>query len=81
MIEAKIELARIDAQILQRQIRSPINGIVIDIHRRPGEFLPSNDPRFATVVDISKLRSRFFVSTKFAQQPANGDPICSADRH
>ncbi len=75
MVEAKIELARIDAQILQRQIRSPIDGTVIDIHRRPGEYLPSNDPRFATVVDISKLRARFFVDTQFAQPLRKDEPI------
>lgn len=75
MTEAKIELARIDAQLRQRQIRSPIDGIVVDIHRRPGEYLPSNDPRFATVVDISKLRARFFVATEFAQRLRRGDSI------
>ncbi len=75
MTEAKIELARIDAQILQRQIRCPIDGIVIDIHRRPGEFLPSSDPRFATVVDISRLRCRFFVDTEFAQSLREGEPM------
>lgn len=75
MVEAKIEVARIEAQILQRQIRSPIDGTVIDIHLRPGEFLPSNDPQFATVVDISKLRARFFVDTETAQPLRKGDTI------
>jgi RND family efflux transporter MFP subunit len=83
MAEAKIELARIDAQIRQRQIRSPIDGIVVDIHRRPGEYLQSNRPQFATVVDISKLRIRFFVSTRYAQQLRKGetiDVLIGADR-
>ena len=73
--EAKIELSRIEAQIRQRQIRSPIDGIVVDIHRRPGEYLPSSDPRFATVVDISKLRARFFVDTVVAQRLRRGDTL------
>ena len=73
--EAKIELSRIEAQIRQRQIRSPIDGIVIDIHRKPGEYLPANDPRFATVVDVSRLRSRFFVSTELAVQLRRGQTV------
>jgi len=70
--EAAIELARIEAQLRQRQIRSPMEGIVVDLHRKPGEFLPANDPRFGTVVDVSRLRSRFFVSTKTASKLSRG---------
>lgn len=73
--EAKIELARIAAQIRQREIRSPIDGLVIDLHRKPGEYLPANDPRFATVVDVSKLRSRFFIATDFAEQLRSGQVV------
>jgi multidrug efflux pump subunit AcrA (membrane-fusion protein) len=73
--EAKIELARIEAQLRQRQIRSPIDGIVIDIHRKRGEYLAANDPRFVTVVDVSRLRSRFFVSTEFAEALERGAPV------
>ena len=72
LAEAGIELARIDAQLRQRQIRSPIQGIVVDLHRKPGEHLPANDPRFASVVDVSKLRSRFFVSTDTAERLSRG---------
>lgn len=75
MVEAKIELARIDAQIRQRQVRSTIHGTVVDIHHRPGEYLPSNNPQFATVVDISKLRVRFFVTTRYAQQLQTGQVL------
>ena len=73
--EAQIELSRIEAQLRQRQIVSPIDGTVIDIHRRPGEYLAANDPEFATVVDVSKLRSRFFVTTDFAKELRRGQPI------
>ena len=74
-IEAKIELSKIEAQILRRQIRSPIDGIVVDLHRKPGEFLPSSEPQFATVVDISKIRARFFVGTSYGESLRAGDHV------
>ena len=74
-IEAKIELARIEAQIAERQIRSPIDGVVINVFRRPGEYLHTNEPQFATVVDTSQLRARFFISTQRASTLQSDQPI------
>lgn len=73
--ENLIELDRIDAEIEQRSIRSPIDGVVIEIHRRPGEYLPATDARLATVVALDQLRCRFFVDTAVAQQLSEGDSV------
>jgi RND family efflux transporter MFP subunit len=74
-VEANIELARIEAQLSQRQIRSPIDGTVIEVHRRPGEYLSNNDPRFATVVQLNRLRARFFIATNLAVMLKQGDTV------
>ncbi|MCA9217351.1 MAG: efflux RND transporter periplasmic adaptor subunit, partial [Planctomycetales bacterium] len=73
--EAEIELAKINAQLAQRQIRSPIDGTVIEIHRRPGEYLSNIDPKLATIVQLDELRVRFFPSTDSASRLKKGDKL------
>lgn len=58
------ELDRIDAEIQRRSIRSPISGIVTEIHKRHGEFVSANDPIFATVVQLDRLRVRFYLDSE-----------------
>lgn len=56
------EVARIDKEISRRTIRSPIAGTIVEIHKRPGEFVSANDPDFATIVRLDQLRVRFYLS-------------------
>jgi RND family efflux transporter MFP subunit len=55
------EVARIEAQIERRQIRSPIRGVVTDIHKDIGEYVASTDPNIATIVQCERLRAFFSV--------------------
>ena len=71
--ESLIDLDRIDAQIQSRQIRSPIDGVVVEVYRHPGEYLPGADPRFARLARLDKLRCRFFVKTSVAESLREGD--------
>lgn len=59
--QSQAELAQIDAELRRRSIRSPIGGIVTEIHKRHGEFIASSDPVFATVVQLDRLRVRFYL--------------------
>lgn len=59
--EAEIELARIQAEIEQRIIRSPIDGIVTTIFKEPGEYIAANDPVFCTIVRTDLLRADFYL--------------------
>lgn len=58
---AAIEVDRIDAQIQQRIINSPISGFVTRIHKKLGEQVSNNEPQYATVVRINELKVRFYL--------------------
>ena len=47
-------LDQIDAELQQKVIRSTIDGVVIEVHRRPGEYLSSSESKLATVVQLDK---------------------------
>lgn len=72
---AKLEIRRIDAEIRRRQIVSPIDGVVSEIHREVGEYVSANDPNVLTIVDLRKLRVRYYVPTLAAERFNVGDSI------
>ncbi len=72
---AKLEVERIDAQLLQRLIRSPIDGFVAKIHKQPGEHVSSNEPQFATVVQIAKLKVRFYLTEEMLDEVRMGQVV------
>ena len=43
----------------QRTIRSPIDGVVTQLHRRIGEFVAPNNPDMMTVVELDPLLANF----------------------
>lgn len=61
LIMAEIEVDRIDAEIQQRIIKSPINGFVTRIHKKLGEQVSNNEPQYATIVRIDELKAKFFL--------------------
>lgn len=60
--EATIELARINADLDLREIRSPMDGIVVIIHKEPGEYIAANDPIYCSVVRTDCLRADFYLN-------------------
>jgi RND family efflux transporter MFP subunit len=55
----ELEITRIEAEIDQRMIRSPINGVVSEVHREVGEVTQIGDPRLLTVVQLNPLKVKF----------------------
>lgn len=72
---ANAEVARIEAEIVQREIRSPIDGVVIEMRRRSGEYAGVSDPVVARVAVLKKLRLRINVPTSVAIQMSPGDEM------
>ncbi len=72
---AKLDIRRIDAEIRRRQVSSPIDGVVSEIHREVGEYVSANDPNVLTIVDLRKLRIRYYVPTSAAEQFNVGDTL------
>ena len=55
------EYRRIRAQLETKRIRSPIDGVVIEVLKDRGEFVSANDPVVARVVQLDPLRVVFSV--------------------
>lgn len=63
-IEFQLESERIKTEIETRTIRSPFDGIVTEVHCRPGEFVASEQRQLFTVVKLDQLRVRFYLLSK-----------------
>ncbi len=57
----RLEVKKIEVQLQRRMIRSPIDGVVTDIPRDPGEFVSLTEPKLFTVVRLDRLRAKFYV--------------------
>lgn len=58
---AQFEVDRIVAQRERRVIRSPFDGVVSELHKEIGEYISSNEPQLATMVQLSRLKARFYL--------------------
>lgn len=73
--QARLETDQIEAQIERRRIRSPIDGVVVDVTRKEGEYISSADPHIATVVRLEQLRVIFYLPTKMAAKIKEGNRV------
>ena len=71
----ELEVQQYEAQIELRRIRSPIKGQVVDIKKRLGEHVSTNDPHVVTVVEVDTLRTVFHVPTARAQDLKQHDRV------
>ena len=75
LVMNRIEVDRIEAQIQERIIKSPINGVVVKIHKQPGEHVSTNEPEYATVVRIDKLKSKFYLKADVLNRTRVGETV------
>lgn len=73
--EYKLEVERIRAEIERRVIRSPINGVITEIHCFPGEFIASNERQLATVVRLDQLNARFYLLSQTTSRLSEGQSV------
>lgn len=77
-LEAQVRQAELDAaqaQMARRQIRSPLDGVVVKIYRHPGEWFKPGDPAFH-VVRMDKLRIEGFVNrSQYAPWEVKDRPV------
>jgi len=57
----QLEFRRIEAQLEQRSIRAPMDGIISDLSREAGEFVSPSDPTIARIVQLDPLLVVFSV--------------------
>lgn len=75
LMMAEIEVDRIDAEISQRIIKSPINGFVTRIHKKLGEQVSNNEPDYATVVRINELKVKFYLDSSTLDSIKDGSTV------
>lgn len=56
---AELDCQRIKAQIAQRQIVSPFEGVITELHRKVGEPTLVTEPRIVTLSQLDRLRVKF----------------------
>jgi membrane fusion protein (multidrug efflux system) len=75
-LELKVaEYTRTEAMLLQKQIRSPIDGIVTHIYKDPGEFISASDPVVLKVVKLDELLVEFAIPAKSASEFQSGQGV------
>lgn len=72
---AALEVKRIRAQIGDRIIKSPIDGVVTAIHKQLGENLSQSEPEYATIVRVDQLKVRFYLDAITLRSASVGDRI------
>ncbi len=55
----RLEYERVKAQINQRRIESPIEGVVVEIEKEEGEFVSPTDPVVMHIVQLKMLKAVF----------------------
>lgn len=68
------ELRLVEAQLAKHEIKSPIQGMVVSVFRRTGEWVDTSDP-VAKVVRIDRLRAEGFVRNEEAMIELIGAPV------
>ena len=71
----RLEVKKIEVQLQRRTIRSPIDGIVSDIHRDPGEFVSLTEPKLFTVVRLDRLRAKFYIPAEQSARFGKGQRV------
>lgn len=71
----RLEVKKIEVQLQRRTIRSPIDGVVTDIHHDPGEFVSLAEPKLFTVVRLDRLRAKFYVPAEQSARFRKGQRV------
>ncbi|MCR9201582.1 MAG: efflux RND transporter periplasmic adaptor subunit [Planctomycetaceae bacterium] len=71
----RLEHARIQAQLKQREIRSTIDGVIVEVKKEEGEFVSPSDPVVARVVQLDPLRVVFSVPNERRGDVKNGQTV------
>ena len=71
----RLEFERIKVQLERRTIRSPIDGVVTQVHKEAGEFVAPNDPVVMTIVQLDPLTVTFSVTSSESRGLTKGQSV------
>ena len=69
------DLLKIQAQLDQRTIAAPIDGLVLEVPKQIGEAVTSSDSHVVTLVHLDRLRIRYFLTTARALRLTTGQQV------
>lgn len=75
LVVRRREYERVQAQLRQRQVRAPIDGVVTEVFKQVGEFVSPSDPVVVRVVRLDPLKIEFSVPQAIAAQFSSGDSV------
>ncbi len=61
LVARALEFRKIQAQLENRTIRAPQSGVLVEILKKPGEFVSFNDPNVFVLVELDRLLATFCV--------------------
>ncbi len=64
----RLEYEKTKAQIAQRTIRAPIDGVITEMHKDVGEFVAPNSPDILTLVQLDQLLANFTLTSSQASK-------------
>ena len=70
-----LEAKRIEAEIERRRLRSPIDGIVVEVVKDPGELVSVNDAQVLTIVQLDPLICVFPISFAHSRSMPPGHKV------
>lgn len=62
----QLEVVRLEAEREQRQLRAPVDGYIVEVHRQPGEYVSSGSPEVFELVQLDPLKIRFYMPVEEA---------------
>jgi multidrug resistance efflux pump len=57
-----LQLERARLQLKKRSIFAPASGVIIDVHKRAGEYLSPTSPQLLQLATLNPLRAKLLVS-------------------
>ena len=70
-----LECKKVQAMIERRTMRSPMNGVVLNVLRDEQEYVSVNSPTVMTLVQLDKLKAEFAVPAAAARKLQSGQTL------
>lgn len=71
----KLELERFQVQLERRKIRVPMDGVIAEVFRQPGEYITPSDPSIVRLLVIDKLFAVFSIPVEDTVGIEVGAPV------
>lgn len=71
----QLELRRFELQLTRRQVLAPMDGVIADVVRKPGEFLSPGEPSVAKLLAVTRIVAVFNIPVEETASIQIGAPV------